>query len=110
MKRENARPKNVRQKNKNKKRGMGSREWGVGSGEVLSHFPLPILHSPFPIFPSDIFRPPRLYFTCQLAADSLLARMAFDQFDADLVRPFDEGVFDFAPGDRANLIGHLHAV
>src|SRR5215813_6293007 len=58
MKRENMRQKNDRQKNKNKKRGMGSGEWGVGNGEVLSHFPLPIPHSPFPIFPSDIFRSP----------------------------------------------------
>src|SRR5262249_55504057 len=43
-------------------------------------------------------------------SDSLLARMALDQFDANLVRPFDECEFDLAARERANLIRHLDAV
>src|SRR5262245_28701703 len=43
-------------------------------------------------------------------SDSLLAGMSLDQFDANLIRPFDERELDLAARDRANLIRNLNAV
>src|SRR5215475_971630 len=43
-------------------------------------------------------------------SDSLLAGMALDQFDSNLVRPFDEREFYLAARDRTNLVSHLDAV
>src|SRR5262249_55405390 len=82
--------------------------WGMGRLFPSSPSPCPLPHSPF--FPLTFFRSPLLSVTCRLVVDSPLARMAFDQFDANFIRPFDKREPDLPAGDRANLIGHLHSV